>query len=468
MNTPSSVNTLYFDALSHFPNDENDNNTMQSSQDLPAPVHTTAGPLYPVANTREDGTTATTFQLHDDGPVSAGSLTPTGKLKKKDKGKTRERSSSPAAAGGTGRRSLSPVSPLPELKDLNIDDTDANTHDGKAHGGVGATGGHEEYMLHPNGSEGWLPVAESNTQIHQQNLNAMPEPEHHQAAAAGLISPVRKVSPTPISPNGRRSASPNYNNGPMGGAVGSSLARSTSRKSTHTASDGRPIPGSAFVNGAGTTGPFSTAEEDEALLMRAQEANASLTPKQRSKIAKTEAKNGRKLSKIIKSEAKLEKQSLETCIAELAELQKIQKHTLKSIARLSSTHSSLLSKFKKTEAAYLSAKLKYEREMAELQAEESALEAMRERGREATEKVQDKAAECDALRRVLAVDEREREVRLGELSGKGMGTVRRKASVGAGLAPGQGMESQPDTQMMDSAPAQNRRSFFGGGGPVRN
>jgi len=94
------------------------------------------------------------------------------------------------------------------------------------------------------------------------------------------------------------------------------------------------------------------------------------------------------------------------------------------------------------------------------------LETLRENAKDATEKVQDKAAEVDALRRMLAVDEREREVRLGELSGRGTGTIRKKGIVG-GSQSGGGVNQHPMVPGMMGEKTERRRSFFGGSG-VRN
>lgn len=52
--------------------------------------------------------------------------------------------------------------------------------------------------------------------------------------------------------------------------------------------DGQHVNGSTFIGGAATTGPNSTAEANDQLDRRAISANASLTPKQRSKIEKAQ------------------------------------------------------------------------------------------------------------------------------------------------------------------------------------
>lgn len=53
--------------------------------------------------------------------------------------------------------------------------------------------------------------------------------------------------------------------------------------------------------------------------------------------------------------------------------------------------------------------------LAELNAEAETLETLRGNSREATERMQDKATEVDTLRKTLAVDNREREVKLTQL-----------------------------------------------------
>lgn len=88
--------------------------------------------------------------------------------------------------------------------------------------------------------------------------------------------------------------------------------------------------------------------------------------------------------------------------------------------------------FKKIEAAYLTAKMRYETSLAELQAEADTLETLKNNSREAAEKVQDKSVQVDTLRTTLAVEERERELRLSDLklstvngTGKKLGSLRR-------------------------------------------
>ena len=86
-------------------------------------------------------------------------------------------------------------------------------------------------------------------------------------------------------------------------------------------------------------------------------------------------------------------------------------------AHAHSNHSKSLFAFRKIEAAHLNAKLRYETALAELHAEDGALETLKNNTKAAGELVQNKSAEVDGLRTTLAVDEREREIRLSDLKG---------------------------------------------------
>lgn len=72
---------------------------------------------------------------------------------------------------------------------------------------------------------------------------------------------------------------------------------------------------------------------------------------------------------------------------------------------------------KRAETEYLNAKRNLETAQAVVDAEVRKLEAVRHSARDETEHLQKKAAEVSALRSTLAVDEREREVKLTQLKG---------------------------------------------------
>jgi len=196
-------------------------------------------------------------------------------------------------------------------------------------------------MQHPSGSEGWLPTEDV---VPPQ----MPEPRRHSP------TPVRgtSISSARIKDNDNLDATIAANaeaaSAPPMRTV--SLGRAGSKKGLSTTTEARPIPESAFLGGAGATGPKSIAEEDTAMIARNKEAHASLTPRQKSKIAKTEgglsctelqfpfcliilqfpqtAKHDKKISRIIKREGKAEKNALAIAINELDRLQVVQKRSI--------------------------------------------------------------------------------------------------------------------------------------------
>jgi len=183
---------------------------------------------------------------------------------------------------------------------------------------------------HPNGSEGWLPTEQ--------------QPTRPVLVAETIVSPDQQQQ------THQTQKTPSVDVGPasyVAPRTSASLARSASKKSTLTNSEGKQITGSAFVNGAGTTGPYSTVEADEELFNRASEAETNLSPKAKAKIYKSEgepwfhrrefraqefaqAQDGKRLSKIIKDEGKLERQALQNMMRELEELQMAQKLAVKA------------------------------------------------------------------------------------------------------------------------------------------
>lgn len=59
--------------------------------------------------------------------------------------------------------------------------------------------------------------------------------------------------------------------------------------------------------------------------------------------------------------------------------------------------------------------MRYDSALGELNAETQALETLNNKSRQAADKVQAKSTEVDSIRTTLAVDERERELRLSDL-----------------------------------------------------
>lgn len=110
----------------------------------------------------------------------------------------------------------------------------------------------QDYVVHrPQSSSGWLPATD--------------------------IPPDSKVNRANRTLPSQDTASASAN-----------VQRSASRRSLFTNQEGRPIDGSTFIAGAATTGPNSVAQPDEELTTRAAAAEASLTPRQKSRIAKSE------------------------------------------------------------------------------------------------------------------------------------------------------------------------------------
>ncbi|KAL0953270.1 hypothetical protein HGRIS_004520 [Hohenbuehelia grisea] len=258
-----------------------------------------------------------------------------------------------------------------------------------------------EPIVKPTESSEWLPAIDDGPTATQG---------HTRAGSAGSILKNRQSAASSL-----RSRDQAQNGLARSGSVG---AASVGRRSLFNNRDGDAVNGSAFINGAGTVGPDATPEVDSSVHARGASADAALSPKQRSRIIKSEQKNSKKLTKIIKEEGKVEKQSLSLAIAELGALQKIQKAAIKREAKCQSSHNKALTSHQKLEATFLDLRTRYEASQAVLNAGADALENARSNARDTTEKMQEKSQEVESLRTMLGVDQREREVKLAELSGK--------------------------------------------------
>ncbi|KAJ7773421.1 hypothetical protein B0H16DRAFT_148897 [Mycena metata] len=277
-------------------------------------------------------------------------------------------------------------------------------------------------------------AAEAHAALAAKEASPESEPISEPPAAATLSDPPASTSPVPqtdaelaesrdvVDPNGisEPKASPPSTLSPHGHGRAASLgyAPSIGNRSVFTNADGQTIGGSTFINGAGTTGPNATAEHNEGLHQRAASADATLSEQQKSRIAKNGAKGNKQLAKIIKTEAKVEKKALTVALKELASLQKIQKTAVKREAKAQSVYTKTLTTFQKHEAAFLAARTKYESSQSQLTSNTEALEISRNNAKEATAGMQDKSQEVDGLRTMFDVDEKEREVKLVELTGK--------------------------------------------------
>ncbi|KAE9405142.1 hypothetical protein BT96DRAFT_988690 [Gymnopus androsaceus JB14] len=265
-----------------------------------------------------------------------------------------------------------------------------------------------DITAHPNGSEGWLPA----TDLPPTSDRVMSPLQSYPVRSGSVLKKKRPASVASRASSVHGGATIERSRSTRSQSAAS--ARSTSRRSMFTDAEGRPVNGSTFINGAGTTGPSATAvPADDSLHKRMQSADSALTGKQKKKIGQKEIKQGKRLSKVIKQESKVEKRSLEVSIRELAELQQIQQAAVKREAKAHTVHTKAVAAFHKAEEAYLAARTKYEVAQAAMQAEAHATMPVA-----ATESMQEKATEVDGLRKVFGVDEREREVMLGDLQGK--------------------------------------------------
>jgi len=247
----------------------------------------------------------------------------------------------------------------------------------------------------------------------------MPNNEEKEATVVQPEGPVNGSSgwlpavDEPLAADTKRSTS-------HGSVAGADLKRFGSRKSLFTDAEGQAVAGSTFISGAGTTGPLSITEKDATLHERSASADAALTPKQKAKAAKAEAKENKRLSRVIREEAKAEKFALNTAIKELAGLQKIQATAVKNEAKANAAHQKVLRRFQKEESIFLAARSKFEAAQAQLTSEEETVEIVRNHAKVATEHLQEKSREVDGLRTMFTLDEKERAVKLNELKAKGV------------------------------------------------
>lgn len=170
-------------------------------------------------------------------------------------------------------------------------------HDGSATDTTGkfpGTGKVAAPVQHPNGSEGWLPVAEK-AQPSSDLMTATPQPLTSGERSSELLSKGTGPEETSVRADGatqhvsdhlQRSAAAIFRRST------SSQFKSIPGRSNRPVSEARSLPNSAFAGGAGTTGPLASAEDDAQRRSRVIEAHRSLTPAQKSKIAREECMFG--------------------------------------------------------------------------------------------------------------------------------------------------------------------------------
>lgn len=116
-------------------------------------------------------------------------------------------------------------------------------------------------------------------------------------------------------------------------------------------------------------------------------------------------KDGKRVAKVIKAEAKAEKAAIEQAIRELADVQRMQRQAIKEESKTVSTHAKALRQFHKDELEYLAARAKYERAQAELQTWEDMRDSARQHAAEVTDRLQEKNQEVEWLRAQKAADD---------------------------------------------------------------
>ncbi|KZT07768.1 uncharacterized protein LAESUDRAFT_677672 [Laetiporus sulphureus 93-53] len=180
------------------------------------------------------------------------------------------------------------------------------------------------------------------------------------------------------------------------------------------------LSGGTFAEGPGTIGPSATPQPDDthSFVERSKVAEAGLTPKQRSRIGKAHAKVGKQISKVLKSEGKVERKALEQAIKELADIQKMQKNAVREESRAVSAHAKALRTFHKEELEHLAAKARFDRAQAELWTYEDARETARDHAADITDMLKEKNLEVEWLRAQKAADDSEREAKMQQLTGK--------------------------------------------------
>ncbi|VDB86659.1 unnamed protein product [Peniophora sp. CBMAI 1063] len=179
--------------------------------------------------------------------------------------------------------------------------------------------------------------------------------------------------------------------------------------------------GSTFGNGAVTVQPYVDPDVEDDVAQRRALAEQSLTKKDSARIAKAELRHNRKLSKVIKSEAVAEGKAMDVALRELADLQRLQKASIRDEAVAHSAHTKALAAEHKAELALLAARRAHETALAHSRAAGEALESSRAHARETTEMLREKAEEVETLRVMKGADDRERAVRVRELNGGSSG-----------------------------------------------
>jgi len=227
-------------------------------------------------------------------------------------------------------------------------------------------------------------------------------------------SPIPPVSPKHVAESATTTTQPQSPG--MSRQEPKTSLTSQSRCGSPTSISGTREEGAVFRNGAAVTGPNAEPDVHESVHARAVTAETNLSAKTKTKLTKAELKDGKRLSKIIKSESKAEKQALEMSIKELSQLQSQQTSALKREAKAYAAHSKALKLHHQTESNFLKLKAEYEQNQLNTQSMEAALDRERANSRDIMERTSEKAREVERLRVIYGTDERERQAKLLELN----------------------------------------------------
>jgi len=176
-------------------------------------------------------------------------------------------------------------------------------------------------------------------------------------------------------------------------------------------------PGTSGINESlsPSTGTGNHPSRHLSLSERASAAAQQIGPERGAILTKAETKDAKRLSKIIKAEGKSEDRQLKSSLKELSSLQSAQRKA--SAAETAATHAQVKAakEEQRASAAYLEAKTRYERAIANLKVCEERLVLTRKNATKTTDMVRRQAEDVDAMRERKATDDREREVKLATL-----------------------------------------------------
>ncbi|KAJ9113978.1 hypothetical protein QFC22_005796 [Naganishia vaughanmartiniae] len=239
--------------------------------------------------------------------------------------------------------------------------------------------------------------------------------------------PVNAFAPTSATSPARRTPEPR---GSTEGGVGvTGLARNSTMRSTATGGLSRGSTlrrGGAFANGAALQGAgvgeafgrddihARTAGADRSLMGASAAGQAGMH-----RISKDEARDAKRISKMIKVEGKSEAAAVKGAIRELESLQKVQRAAHAEELKAQQKHAKFTRVEHKARLRFLKEKERYERVEAQLRSIEADYEAKREHASQQTDLLAEKTQELNDLRAQKAADDRERELKLLSLKNPG-------------------------------------------------